>query len=451
MLTRRRCCVRDSQRVVGGFELKIDDFVTRRQFPDLVGAYSRDDVYSRGNQKEGVRALPEGFDGKDNPGDGKCVGIPYSFLHRAVPRISESWAAVSRQHRGCTVPFVRGLLRYVMARFLRTAHTREETEMFRSTIVAGMALLTVAMAAQGQDRAETNYPTKPIKVIVGYSPGGSNDILARMVARRFQESLGQTVLVENKPSTGAIVGAVATANAPPDGYTLMIGASGPIVVNPAVYQSLPYAPQRDFTPISLIATFPLIVSVKAGSSFGSLNDLVKFTKENPKSSNYASSSATFQLATEMLMERTGIVAEHVPYKGSGDSMNAVASGVATFGLLDPGPASGAIKGNLIRGLAVTSEKRMSAFPEVATLREKGIDLQIRFWIGLFAPAGTPAPIVRLLERETAKAVSHPETLKSMAQLGLEPASGTSEAFTRQIAQEIQTWSALAKQKNIKVE
>jgi tripartite-type tricarboxylate transporter receptor subunit TctC len=323
--------------------------------------------------------------------------------------------------------------------------------MLRSAIAAWLCLFACAASAQAQVDAAPKYPTKPIKLIVGFSPGGSTDILARLVGRRLQESLGQSVVVENKASTGGIVGALQTAKAPPDGYTLMVGTSGQFVFNPAVHQSLPYGPQRDFTPISVIATFPLIVSVKSDSKIRTVSELVKFSKENPKQSNYASSTSSFQLASELLKERTGIQAEHVPYKGSAESMNAVASGEITFTLLDPGPASGAIKGNLLRGLAVTSAKRLAAFPDIPTLKEQGVDLQIELWIGLFAPAKTPAPIVRLLERETAKAVTHPESVKSMAQLGLEPASSSSEDFARQIAQEIQVWSALAKQKNIKAE
>ncbi len=317
--------------------------------------------------------------------------------------------------------------------------------MVRSIIAACIALFACAAGAQ---EPAARYPSRPVKIIVGYSPGGSNDVVARIIARRLQDSLGQPVVVENRPSTGAIVGAVVTAKAPADGYTLMIGASGPIVINPATYRSLPYSPQRDFTPISLVATFPLILSVKADAKVGTIADLVKYTKENPRLSNYSSSSSAFQLATELLKERTGMLAEHVPYKGSNDSMQAVASGQVTFSLLDPGPAAGALKGNLLRGLAVTADKRMATYPNMPTLKEQGVDLQIRFWIGLFAPAGTPAPIVKLLERETAKAVADPETVKAMEMLGLQPAASSSEAFAHQIGQEIQSWTALARQKNI---
>lgn len=271
------------------------------------------------------------------------------------------------------------------------------------------------------------------------------------MARRLQEGLGQPVVVENRPGTSGIVGASVVAKAPADGYTLMVGASGQIVFNAAVNHNLPYSPERDFVPVSSIATFPLIVSVKGNSKIGSLQDLVKYTQANPKLSNYASSTSSFQLASELLKQRTGILAEHVPYKGSMESMNAVASGEITFTLLDTGPAAGAIKGNLLRGLAVTSDSRIAMFPDIPTLKEQGVDVSMQLWIGLFAPAGTLPAIVQVLERETAKAVANPESVKSMVQLGLDPKSSTSSEFTRLIGSEIKTWSALAKEKNIKVE
>jgi len=295
------------------------------------------------------------------------------------------------------------------------------------------------------------YPNKPITLIVGYSPGGSNDVVARLLARELQKRMGQPVVVENRPSTGAIVGAIATANAKPDGYTLMIAASGPIVINPAVYKKLPYSPQKNFDPISLVATFPLVLSVKGDAPIKSAKELIAYTKAHPNQANYSASSSAFQLASELLKERTGMVAQHIPYKGSNDSAMAVASGEVTFSLLDPGPAAGAIRGGLIRGIAVTSAERMSVYPEIPTLKEQGIDMQIGFWIGLFAPAGTPPTIIKRLEQETATAISNVDMAKDMTQMGLIPTSSSPEEFAQQIGDEIAMWSALAKQNNISVE
>jgi tripartite-type tricarboxylate transporter receptor subunit TctC len=317
---------------------------------------------------------------------------------------------------------------------------------------AAMSIYACVMPAHASSEVQPEaYPTRPITLIVGFSPGGSNDLLARLLARELQESMGQTVVVENRPSTGAITGALALARAKPDGYTLMVGASGPIVINKAVYRQLPYSPQEDFTPISLMATFPLILSTQGGSQFKSIDDLVAYTSKNPELSNYSSSSSAFQLAAEMLKENTGIQAEHVPYKGSNNSMMAVASGEVTFSLLDPGPAAGALKGNLVRGIAVTSAERVPSYPDIPTLKEQGVDLEIEFWIGLFAPAGTPAPIIQRLEQETAKAVANVQVARNMGDMGLTPAASTSKEFESRIAREIDQWTALAKQKNIVVE
>jgi tripartite-type tricarboxylate transporter receptor subunit TctC len=308
-----------------------------------------------------------------------------------------------------------------------------------------------AMAGALAQGAPAAYPSKPVKIIVAYSPGGSNDILARLLARRMQEDLGQVVTVENRPSNGGVVGALSVAKAAPDGYTLMVGATGQFAFNAAVMKNLPYSPRTDFVPVSLMATFPLVVSVKAASPIHSIKDLVQYTQANPEKSNYGASTSSFQLVSELIKEQTGMRGEYVPYKGSMESINAVASGEVTYTVVDTGPVAGAIKGNLLRGLAMTSSRRIAAFPDIPTLKEQGIDQEVELWVGLFAPAGTPSAIVQVLERETAKAVAHPESVKVMEQVGMTPASSSSAAFTRQVGEEIDFWSALARKKNISIE
>ncbi|MBC7435444.1 MAG: tripartite tricarboxylate transporter substrate binding protein [Bdellovibrionales bacterium] len=243
------------------------------------------------------------------------------------------------------------------------------------SLTAIVLLATGATAALSQS-ADT-YPNKPIKFIVGYAPGGGNDILARIVAQKMQEGFGQTVIVENRPSNAAIVGTLAVAKAAPDGYTLAVGASGPFVFNAALYSKLPYDPRKEFAPVSLIGTFPLMLAVQASSPHKSVADLVAFTKANPAQSNYGASAASFRLATELLKSKTGIQADHIPYKGSAESIQAVAAGQVTMTLVDTGPVAGAIKGGLLRPLAVTSPRRLPAYPDVPTMSEQGIDLTIQ--------------------------------------------------------------------------
>ena len=324
--------------------------------------------------------------------------------------------------------------------------------MNRPVCLRALAVLAfVAIASPLHAQSAAGYPNKPIKIVVGYSPGGANDILARLVAQKMSETFGQQVVVENRPSTAAIIGTEAVAKAAPDGYTLLMGASGPIVFNPALYSKLPYSPTRDLTPVSIVGSFPLILVVQGQGPHRTLKDLIEFTKQQPDKSNYGSSAASFQLVTELLKSKTGIVGEHIPYKGSAESVNAVAAGQVLMTLVDSGPATGPIKGGLLRALAVTSGKRMPQLPDVPTMTEQGIDLQITLWSGLLAPAGTPSAIVQKLQAEVARIVKLPDARERMAQLGIEPEGGTAEEFARVIATEIPQWTAVARTHQIKAD
>ena len=320
---------------------------------------------------------------------------------------------------------------------------------FRCVGAAALAFTASPLLAQAQSAAA--FPSKQIKIVVGYAPGGANDILARIVAQKMQEGLGQPVVVENRPSNGAIIGSQAVAQAAPDGYTLLMGASGPIVFNPALYANLPYSPQKDFAPISIVGTFPLVLAVQGSSPIKTLAEVVAFSKANPAKSNYGASAASFRLATELLKSKTGILADHIPYKGSMESINAVASGQVTMTLVDSGPAAGALKGGLLRALAVTSPRRLTAFPDVPTMAEQGIDLTIQLWSGLLAPAATPQPIIQKLAAEVQRIVKLPDVRERMLALAIDPEGNTPEQFANVIATEIPLWTAVARANNIKAE
>ncbi len=326
--------------------------------------------------------------------------------------------------------------------------------MRRHTLVRsllGAAVLGCALSAAQAQTPAAGYPAKPIRIIVGYAPGGANDILARLVGQKMSESFGQQVIVENKPSAGAVIGTDAVAKAAPDGYTLTMGASGPIVFNPSLYAKLPYDAQRDLTPVSMVGSFPLILVVQASGPHRSLADLAAHSKANPSKSNYSASAASFRLATELLKNKTGISAEHIPYKGSAPAVQAVVTGEVLMTLVDSGPAAGAIKGGLLRGLAVTSARRMPLLPDIPTMAEQGVDLQITLWSGLLAPAGTPPAIIQKLQAEVARIVKLPDVRERMQQLGIEPEGSTAEAFGRVIATEIPLWLGVAKANNIQPE
>jgi len=294
------------------------------------------------------------------------------------------------------------------------------------------------------------YPSKPIRVIVGLAAGGGTDIIARLVGQKLSESLGQPVVVENKPGTSGIIGAEYVARAQPDGYTLLMSPGGVFVINPIMNAKLPYSPVRDFAPVSMVVNFPLILVVNASRPIKSVQELVEQIKAKPQSANYSAPASAFQLATELFRIRTGTQIEYIPYKGTNEAVNAVVSGDVMMTFADAGPASGPIKGGKVKGLAVTAPTRMAAFPDIPTMAEAGFaDMEIQFWMGLFAPAGTPPGIVRKLQGEIARVVKLPEIQERLINLSVNPVGGTSEELSHTISTEIEKWAAVAKASNIK--
>ncbi len=319
-------------------------------------------------------------------------------------------------------------------------------------------LLSIALAslfaayAHAQDDSARHFPNKPIHIIVGYAAGGGNDLVLRVIAPKLSEGLGQPVIVENKPGAQSIVAAELVAKAAPDGYTLLMGATGPIAMNPATYSKLSYSPLRDFVPISMIGSFPLVLVVNPALPVRSIKELVDYAKANPEKANYGASAAPFQLAAELLNLRSGARFAYIPYKGSNESVNAVMSGQVTMTIADPPPAIGPLKGGRVRGLAVTSAARHPAWPDLPTMAEAGIqDIEITLWSGLLAPAGTPAAIVKKLQDEIARVVRLPEIRERLAGMSIDPVGNTSEEFAQIIAADIAKWTAVAKAANIKAD
>src|SRR3990167_566257 len=296
--------------------------------------------------------------------------------------------------------------------------------------------------------AAADFPTRPITIVVGFSAGGSSDVLARIVAEKLSIGLGQPVVVENRAGVASIVGAAFVAKAKPDGYTLLIGASGPIVFNHALYAKLPYTPQ-DFAPISLIGTFPLLLLTQANNPAKSIQELISYSRQNPDKANYGASSASFQLITELFNSKTGARFAHIPYKGSNDSITAVMTGDVTMTLVDAGAASAGLQSGRVKALAVTSAERLKDFPNIPTMSELGVDLKVSFWSGLLAPAGTPAPIVKRLQEEMVRVIDMPDVKKRISALSVTPVSSTPEEFAKLIATEIPLWRQVAQDNNIK--
>jgi tripartite-type tricarboxylate transporter receptor subunit TctC len=229
-----------------------------------------------------------------------------------------------------------------------------------------------------------------------------------------------------------------------------MGPSGPMTINPATYSKLPYHPQRDFAPISMICSFPLIVVVSSSLPVKTIHDLVAYAKANPGKANYASSAGVFQVATELFKQKTGTQFEMIPYKGSGESVQAVIAGQVTMTIVDPAPATGPLKAGTIRGLAVTSAQRHPNWPDVPTMTEAGVpDMEIPVWTAFFAPAKTPPAIVSRLQKEVARVVHLPEVKERFATMGLVPVGSTEQELARVVARDIEKYTAVAKAANIK--
>ena len=315
---------------------------------------------------------------------------------------------------------------------------------------AALAALCLSLFACVPALAQAEYPSRPIRIVVGFTPGGGNDIIARVFGQKLSESLGQPVIIENKPGAGAIVATEYVARSAPDGYTLLVGASGAMVINPAVYEKLNYDTMRDFKPVSELGSFPLILIVNAKSPFKSLADLVAYAKANPDKANYSSSSAAFQLATELFKQKTGIPMQMIPYKGANDSVTAVISGEVTATIADAGPVTSQVNGGLARALAVAAPTRAESLPDVPTMKEAGADVEAVLWSGIFVPAATPPEIVSKLEAEFIRIARLPDVVSRLKLLNIDSVGNSAEEFSRIIAADLERWKAVARDGNIKM-
>src|ERR1700744_1356366 len=311
------------------------------------------------------------------------------------------------------------------------------------------ALVLATNAAFAQDDA-SKYPTRPIHVIVGFAAGGGNDVIARIYAQKLSEDLGQPVIVENKPGAGAIVATEYVSKAAPDGYTLLVGASG-MAINQSLYARLPYDSVRDFVAISELASFPLLLVVNASSPIKSVAEFVAYAKANADKMNYATSSATFQLVAELFKQKTDAPMQAIPYKSANEMVLAVISGQVAATIADAGPVSPQVKAGTVRALAVTSKSRLSDFPDVPTMKESGADVDAIIWTGIFAPKATPPEIVRKLEAEFMKIAKLPDVATRLKAIGVDAVGTSTDEFTKILTSDIARWGDVVKSANIKIE
>jgi tripartite-type tricarboxylate transporter receptor subunit TctC len=321
-------------------------------------------------------------------------------------------------------------------------------------ILACLSLLISALAAgpaTAQQTAPDKYPNKPIHLIVGFAAGGGNDIIARIVGQKLQESLGQTVIVENHVGAGGRLSAEYVAAQPPDGYTLLVGASGAMAISPAVVAGVPYVTLRDFAPISMIASFPLIMVVNPDHPAKSVKDLVAWAKANPDKANYATSSTAFTLATELFKLKSGAPMVPIPYRSGNESVVSV-MGQSTAAIVDPPPTTPQVKAGKLRALAITAAKRLDDLPDVPTMDEQGYpEVHVQLWSGIFAPAKTPPAVIKTLETELQRIMQMPDVQERFKAMATGTVGSSASEFAKVIEAETRMWADVAKTANLKFE
>jgi tripartite-type tricarboxylate transporter receptor subunit TctC len=324
----------------------------------------------------------------------------------------------------------------------------------RSLAAAAAALVVTGLAtevAQAQGAAD-KYPSRAVRLVVGFAPGGGNDIMARIIGERLAKALGQPFIVENKPGAGGGLAASHVMSQPPDGYTLLVGASGAMSIAPAVYTKMAYDTLRDFIPVSLLASFPLVLLANADGPIKSVSDLVTWTKANPAASNYASSSPAFTLGIELLKLKTGAQLQRVSYRSTNEGVIAVLTGQTTTTLVDTLPAMSLVQDGKLRAIAVTSTSRVPELPDVPTLPEAGVPgIEITLWTGVFAPSGTPPEIVSKLEGELKTAMKDPQIRERLRALAADAVGSSAAEFQVRIKSDIDSWTEVANAANVKME
>ncbi len=316
-------------------------------------------------------------------------------------------------------------------------------------LFALLSLLAAAFCSAAQD-----WPSRPVRIIVPFAPGGATDIPARLLAPKLSEALGQPVVVENRTGAGGIVGIQAAAQSPPDGYTLLMATNAEVVMHPSIYPKLPYDPLKDLVPISIMLESPMLLVVPASSPFNSVADLVAAAKAKPGAVTYstAGTGSTSHVLTEMLAQQAGVQLLHVPYKGGAPASAAVSSGEVAVALLNLGSALNFVKGGKAKALAVTSAKRNPNFPEWPTAVEAGVPGFVEhIWIGMAAPAGVPRPIIERMSAEVAKALRAPDVRERLVQLGNEPLGTTPDEAAARIKREFPRYQSVIKAANIRAD
>ena len=317
--------------------------------------------------------------------------------------------------------------------------------------LARIALGVMTAAAFGIAFAQDAYPTKSVTMVVPFPPGGGTDTGARWIAQKLSEKWGQPVVVDNKPGAAGMIGADFVSRAKPDGYTIMMANAQTVAINPSLYKKLPYNPDTAFVPISLVAELPLVLLVNATMPVQDTKEFIAFAKSKPNELTYGSAGngSSTHLAASLFDNAAGTKLMHVPYKGGGPAMQDLMGGVVNLTFLTVLESGSAIKSGKVRPIAVTSQKRSPAMPNIPTLAESGVpDYFSISWIGVLAPAGTPKAIVDRISRDIQDIVASPDVNKRFVEQGATPVGSTPEQFAALIDSERARYRKIITEKNI---
>lgn len=316
------------------------------------------------------------------------------------------------------------------------------------------SLMAAVALASAPALAQPAYPSKTIRLVVPFAPGGSTDVLARLMADAMRQDLGQPVVVENKAGAGGNIGGDMVAKADPDGYTLLMAAAGPTVINPSLYSTMPYDPAKDLQPVSLLIQEANLMAVNPKVPAKTVAEFIAYAKANPNSVSFGSpgNGSPAHLAGEWFNQLTGTKMVHVPYKGTGPALNDLVAGQITV-MFDNMPAMWPfVQSGRLRPLAVTTEKRALAAPDLPTLEEAGVKgMSFGAWKGLMVRAGTPAAIVNRLHDAAVKALANPALKKRLIEMGAEPVGSTPAEFAAVIKADTAKWAALVKSTGTKIQ
>jgi tripartite-type tricarboxylate transporter receptor subunit TctC len=317
------------------------------------------------------------------------------------------------------------------------------------TVWAALLLLAAAVVPAV---AQTDYPSRPIRLVVGFGAGGGTDILARLVGARLGEILGQSIVIENRPGAGARLAAEYVAHQPADGYTLLASPIGAMSIAAAVYPDLKYDPAKTFVPLALVGQFPLILAGSPDNPANSVKELVAYAKQHPDKANYPSTSPAFVIPMEELKLASGMPGVMIPYKSSQEMILSVMEGHSMMTMVDPPPTVPQVKAGKLKALAVTGNQRLEDLPNVPSMAEAGFpSVDVHLWSGMFAPAGTPPAIVAKLEKALAQAIHDPGVSAKLKAIAINPSNDTPEQFKALIESDIVKFRAVVKAANLKFE